>query len=37
MASVEMNGMTLLMLDEAVEHFGLRQGQTITPLEHIEI
>jgi hypothetical protein len=29
--------MTLLMTDSAMEHFGLRQGQSITAELHIEI
>lgn len=37
MASVKMHGQVLLMTDKAMEAFGLRQGQPITPQLHIEI
>lgn len=37
MANVTLGGHILLMTDSAMEHFGLRQGQSITPELHIEI
>jgi hypothetical protein len=37
MASVTLNGHTLLMTASAMEHFGLRPGQPITTELHIEI